>query len=59
MSMDVVDLLRTRYKVECRICHHFNSDMSTVHAVMDDAANEIERLRGIIKTMSEGDGGSL
>lgn len=42
---DLVERLRSRYKVICRICGHMNSDMSTVHAVLDEAADEIERLR--------------
>jgi hypothetical protein len=45
MTMDIVEKLRSRYKVICRICQHMDSDMGTVHAVMDEAAAEIERLR--------------
>lgn len=44
-TMDIVEKLRSRYKVICRICQHMDSDMGTVHAVMDEAAAEIERLR--------------
>lgn len=45
MTMDIMEKLRSRYKVRCRICQHMDSDMGTVHAVMDEAADEIERLR--------------
>lgn len=42
---DIVDRLRTRYKVMCRRCEHFNCDMTTPHEVMDAAADTIARLR--------------
>ena len=50
---DLVERLRSRYKVICRICGHMNSDMSTVHAVLDEAADEIERLRAALVEISE------
>jgi cell division FtsZ-interacting protein ZapD len=42
--MRIIDKLRTRYKVCCRICGHFDSDMTTVHEVMEEAAQVIEVL---------------
>jgi hypothetical protein len=43
--MSILDKLRTRYKVRCRICNHFDADMTTVHEVMDEAASTIELLQ--------------
>jgi hypothetical protein len=42
--MSILDKLRTRYKVWCRVCGHMNSDMALVHEVMEEAAQEIKRL---------------
>ena len=42
---DFVQRLRTRYKLRCRRCNRFNVDMEDLHALLDQAADEIERLR--------------
>lgn len=48
---DIVERLRTRYKVMCRRCQHFDCDMTTPHEVMGAAADDIDRLRGFINTV--------
>ena len=58
---DNVTELRRRYKVQCRVCHHFNSDMTVVHDLMEHAADEIQMLRAELArfdpvlTLAEGD----
>lgn len=45
MTADIVERLRTRYKLRCRRCDRFNVDTGDLHALLDQAADEIERLR--------------
>ena len=41
---ELIDHLRCFWKVECRHCHHMNSDMTSVHAAMRAAADRLAEL---------------